>query len=93
MTEKEIMQIVPIFKFLDGVVADYGVYILVPVVWASGFLIVWILKGGLRRKRLRQDSRPHISITIVQPAANQHQPIAEDKPNSRADNDRNSFAA
>jgi hypothetical protein len=41
----------PVFKFLDALISNYGVYLYLVFVWLSLAVIVWILSGGLRRKR------------------------------------------
>jgi hypothetical protein len=57
----------PVFHFLDGAIADDGVYLYLALVWLSVIVIAWIFSGGLRRK-MRQP--PHISVGIViQPPA------------------------
>ena len=43
-------QMEPIFHFLDGLISEYGLYVYLVMVWAAPFVIVWILRGGLRRK-------------------------------------------
>jgi hypothetical protein len=51
----------PVFDFLDEVIADYGVYLYLVLVWLSLILIAWILSGGLRRKSRH---RPHMAAGI-----------------------------
>jgi hypothetical protein len=41
----------PVFNFLDALISDYGVYLYLVFVWLSLAVIVWVLSGGLRRKR------------------------------------------
>jgi hypothetical protein len=57
----------PIFHFLDDILADYGVYLYLVLVWLSLILILWIFSGGLRRKSSHQS---HTSIgvgVVIQP--------------------------
>ena len=51
----------PVFDFLDEVIADYGVYLYLVLVWLSLILVAWILSGGLRRKSRHH---PHIAAGI-----------------------------
>ena len=37
--------VTPVFHWLDWVIAEYGLYIYLVAVWASPFLIAWILNG------------------------------------------------
>jgi hypothetical protein len=46
----------PVFKFLDALISNYGVYLYLVFVWLSLAVIVWILSGGLRRKRPQGNS-------------------------------------
>jgi len=63
-----------VFKFLDGVIADYGVYIFMGLVFLLIPFLVWVLSGGLRRKQLNGKPTPHVTaaigvqITIGRPA-------------------------
>lgn len=41
----------PVFNALDALISDYGVYLYLVFVWLSLLAIVWVLSGGLRRKR------------------------------------------
>ncbi len=50
-----------VLKFLDGVIADDGVYFYLAFVWLSLIVIVWVFSGGLRRKLPNQ---PHVSTSI-----------------------------
>jgi hypothetical protein len=46
----------PIFNALDALIQNYGVYLYLVFVWLSLAVIVWILSGGLRRKRPQENS-------------------------------------
>ena len=87
----------PVFRFLDGLIAEYGLYAYMVMVWVSPFVIVWILKGGLRRKRSRPD--PTVShIVIIQQQAPPPLPpplppsATRDNSGSFPGNDEDSFA-
>ena len=54
----------PVFNCLDALIADYGVYLYLVFVWLSLVVIVWILSGGLRRKRSQGNSATVISGII-----------------------------
>ena len=57
----------PVFHFLDGVIAEYGVYFFLVFVWLSLLVLVWVSNGGLRRKFSNQ---PHVGAgigIIIQP--------------------------
>ena len=51
----------PVVDFLDGIIAEWGVYLFLAFVWLSLILIAWIFSGGLRRKFPNQ---PHVSAGI-----------------------------
>lgn len=53
-----------IFKFLDGVIADYGVYIFMGLVFLLIPFLAWVLSGGLRRKQLNGKPTPHVTAAI-----------------------------
>ncbi len=85
----------PVFRFLDGLIANYGLYLYLVMVWASPFVIVWILKGGLRRKSSRRDSGTVVPIIIIQPPVRPpplSPPVIRDDPDSGC-GDEDSFAA
>jgi hypothetical protein len=42
-----------VLKFLDGVIADYGVYIFMGLVFLLIPFLAWLLSGGFRRKQLK----------------------------------------
>ena len=57
MNHHPIELFIPVFRWLNRVMAEYGLYIYLVAVWASPFLIAWILRGGFWRRR----PRPRIS--------------------------------
>jgi hypothetical protein len=46
----------PIFNALDALISDYGFYCYLVFVWLSLAVIVWILSGGLLRRRSQGNS-------------------------------------
>jgi len=69
----------PVFHFLDGIIADYGLYLFLAFVWLSLVLLAWVFSGGLRRKFPRSTARscqhPHCHTTThttIVPAADYH---------------------
>jgi hypothetical protein len=60
----------PVFNAPDALIQDYGVYFYLVFVWLSLAVIVWILSGGLRRKRPQENSAtiiPGIIFTMRPP--------------------------
>ncbi len=51
----------PVFQFLDGIIAEYGVYLFLAFVWLSLLVPAWVFSGDLRRKFPNQ---PHVSAGI-----------------------------
>jgi hypothetical protein len=51
----------PVFRFLDGIIAEWGVYLFIAFVWLSVWVLAWVFSGGLRRKFPNQ---PHVSAGI-----------------------------
>ncbi len=54
MNRHPIELVTPLFHWLDWIIAEYGLYIYLVAIWASPFLIAWILRGGFWRKRPRR---------------------------------------
>ena len=87
----------PVFHFLDGLIRDHGDLLYMGLVYASIPLIVWILRGGLRRK----DSKwqPHTSIIVIHAPVRPQQPPPLPPPiigrerDSNTGDDEDSFAA
>jgi len=46
----------PVFDALDALISNYGVYLYLVFVWLSLGAIAWVLSGGLRRRRLQENS-------------------------------------
>ena len=60
----------PVFNCLDALIADYGVYCYLVLVWLSVAVIAWVLSGGLRRKRPQRNAAtiiPGIIFTMRPP--------------------------
>jgi hypothetical protein len=51
----------PVFHFLDGIIADYGLYLFLAFVWLCLVVLAWVFSGGLRRKFPNQ---PHVRASI-----------------------------
>ena len=57
----------PVFYFLDGIIAEWGVYLFLAFVWLASLVLAWVFSGGLRRKFPNQ---PHVGAgigIIIQP--------------------------
>jgi len=62
----------PVFKFLDALISNYGVYLYLVFVWLSLGAITWVLGGGLRRRRSQENSATIIP-GIIFPTRPPHQ--------------------
>ena len=91
----------PVFHWLDWLIAEHGHQIYLVMVWASPFLIAWILRGGFWRRRPRRFivvlpvSGVPTASPPSQPVPPPLPPIIEASPQSRlpSDNDVQSFSA
>ena len=64
-----------VLKFLDGIIADYGLGICVGFVYLLIPFSIWALSGGLRRRLLKGKPMPHLRPVIVV-----HIPIGQPPP-------------
>lgn len=53
LPQDPILQLLPFFDWLDGLVDQYGLYVYMVACWIAPFLIVWILCGGFWRRPFR----------------------------------------
>lgn len=54
MNQHPVVLLDPVFRWLDHLVRDYGLYIYMVCVWLSPLLIAWILGGGFWRRPCRR---------------------------------------
>jgi len=73
MNQHPVVLIDPVFKWLDWVIAEYGLYLYMVTVWLSPLLLAWILKGGFWRRT----ARPR---RIVNPPPLPKRPVATPPP-------------
>ena len=65
MNTHPIQMLDPVFKFLDRVIDDYGLYLFMGFAYVAIPLLVWVLCGGLRRRLLKGKPMPHMPPVIV----------------------------
>jgi len=61
MNQHPVVLLDPVFRWLDDLIRDYGLYIYMVCVWLSPLLIAWILSGGFWRKP------PHRRYIVMAP--------------------------
>ena len=67
MNSHPVQLLEPVFHFLDPMIYEQGDVLYMVLVYASIPLIVWILKGGLRRKTSRQTPAIIVPIIVIRP--------------------------
>lgn len=67
MNPHPVQMLDPVFKFLDGMIEDYGLYLFMGFVYVAIPFLVWVLCGGLRRRLLKGRPMPHVPPVIVIP--------------------------
>jgi hypothetical protein len=88
----------PVFQFVDRLIQEQGDILYMLLVYASIPLIIWILRGGLRRKLFRQHSGPATHIIVIRQTVKPPPPDEEDHKRERGqwppdDEGGSSFAA
>ena len=61
MNQHPVVLLDQVFRWLDDLIRDYGLYIYMVCVWLSPLLIAWILSGGFWRKP------PHRRYIVMAP--------------------------
>ena len=102
MNQHPVELLEPVFRWLDWLIAEHGHHIYLVMVWASPFLIAWILKGGFRRRRTTRQPVLVLPVLLVPTASPPSQPVppplppiieAKRQSRERSDNDMQSFSA
>lgn len=53
-----------VLKFLDEIVADYGIYLFMGFAFLLILILAWVLSGGMRRKLLKGKPMLHVTAAI-----------------------------
>ena len=98
MNQHPVELLEPVFRWLDGIIRDQGLYIYMAIVWLSPFLIAWSLSGGLWRRPPRRrivKVPPIIEQTKVTPPPLPTNMTRESQPEwpQSSNDDTQSFAA
>ena len=67
MNSHPVQMLDPVFRFLDGMIEDYGLYLFMGFVYVAIPFLVWVLCGGLRRTLFNGKSVPHLPTVIIIP--------------------------
>ena len=67
MNSHPVQMLDPVFRFLDGMIEDYGLYLFMGFVYVAIPFLVWVLCGGLRRRLLKGRPMTHVPPVIVIP--------------------------
>lgn len=65
MNPHPVQMLDPVFRFLDGMIEDYGLYLIMGFVYVAIPFLVWVLCGGLRRALFKGKSVPHLPPVIL----------------------------
>lgn len=65
MNSHPVQMLDPVFRFLNEMIEDYGLYLFMGFVYVAIPFLVWVLCGGLRRALFKGKSVPHVSPVIV----------------------------
>jgi len=94
MNQHPVMTLDSVYRWLDYVLATYGLEIYMVPVWLSPFLIAWILRGGFwsrsPQRRCIRRALPVIPVAKATPPP--LPPIVAEKPDRQAEEDVQSFA-
>ncbi len=67
MNTHPVQMLDPVFRFLDTVIEDYGLYLFMGFVYVAIPFLVWVLCGGLRRALFKGKSVQHLPPVIIIP--------------------------
>ena len=67
MNPHPVQMLDPVFRCLDEMIEDYGLYLFMGLVYVAIPFLAWVLCGGLRRALFKGKSVPHLPPVIIIP--------------------------
>lgn len=67
MNPHPVQMLDPVFRCLDEMIEDYGLYLFMGLVYVAILFLVWVLSGGLRRRLFKGKPVPSIPPVIIVP--------------------------
>ena len=65
MNTHQVQMLDPVFRCLDEMIDDYGLYLFMGFAYVAIPFLVWVLCGGLRRTLFKGKPVPHLPPVII----------------------------